>query len=331
MNNIDILAIGDIATDVFIKIKDAETKCDEDNERCKLCFAYGDKIPYEFAEVCPATGNSSNVAICLSRLGVNSALLSNVGGDQYGVDCLNKLQSEKVNTSYIKKEEGKPTNYHYVLWYKKERTILTKHEEYNYDWVKEEQNIPSWIYLSSLGDNSASLHSKMMEYLEKNKNIKLAFQPGTFQIKLGKEKLKDIYSRTDVLICNYEEAKKILETDEEDFIILLKNLRNLGPKTVVITNSINGSYSYDGSDVLFMKAVDHIKTVENTGAGDSFSGSFVGALFVGKSISDAMVWGAVNAMSVVTQVGPHKGLLTRNQIEEYTKTMSEDYKPIKIN
>jgi len=44
---IDILAIGDVAIDVFIKIIDAEAKCDLEGEHCKLCVSYGGKIPYE--------------------------------------------------------------------------------------------------------------------------------------------------------------------------------------------------------------------------------------------------------------------------------------------
>jgi len=331
---IDILAIGDIATDVFIKIKDAEAKCDSEGEHCKLCLSYGNKIPYEKAEVCPATGNSSNVAICASRLGLHSALMANIGDDESGVNCLNKLKSENVDTSFIKKELGKPTNYHYVLWYEKDHTILTKHEKYEYEWTKiennNEHNSHSWIYLSSLGDNSLDFYNEIIEYFKKHTNTKLAFQPGTFQIKLGKEQLKDIYKRTDVFLCNLEEAKKILETEENDISKLLKSIYDLGPKIIVITDDINGAYSYDGKDVLFMKAI--IKdTVESTGAGDAFAGAFVGALSLKKEIPEAMLWGAINSMSVVGEIGPHKGLLTRSQIEEYAKDMSNDYKPIKIN
>jgi len=182
MKNIDLLAIGDIAIDVFIKIKEAEAKCDVDGEHCKLCLNYGGKIPYESAEVCLATGNSSNVAICSSRLGLKSALMANIGDDQNGIDCLDKLEKEKVDTNFIKKESGKTTNYHYVLWYEKEHTILTKHEKYKYEWTKtkesEEYHSPAWIYLSSLGEDSLSFYNEIIEYLKRHNKVKLAFSPG---------------------------------------------------------------------------------------------------------------------------------------------------------
>lgn len=329
--NIDILAIGDIATDVFIKIKEAEAKCDVDGEHCKLCLNYGGKIPYESAEVCPATGNSSNVAICASRLGLKSALMTNIGDDQNGIDCLNILKKENVDTSFIKKEAGKSTNYHYVLWYDKDHTILTKHEKYQYEWIKTENDSPTWIYLSSLGEDSQSFYDQIVEYLKAHTKTKLAFSPGTFQIKLGIEVLKDIYKNTEVFICNHEEAQIILKNESKDIPTLLKEIHDLGPKIVVITDGIKGAYSYDGSNIMFIRAFTEQPAIESTGAGDSFSGAFVSALAFGKNISDALIWGMTNSRSVVLYVGPQKGLLTKNQIEEYIKNIPEDYKPIKIN
>jgi len=332
---IDILAIGDIATDVFIKIKDAEETCDLQGGHCKLCLKFGGKIPYESAKECFAVGNSSNVAICVSRLGLKSALMANIGDDQNGINCLDVLKKEKVDTNFIKKEFGKPTNYHYVLWYDKEHTILTKHEKYEYEWTKtkelEEYHSPAWIYLSSLGEDSLSFYNEIIEYLKKHVKVKLAFSPGSFQIKLGTEALKDIYKNTEVFICNFKEAQTILKNENEDMPTLLKEMHDLGPKIVVITDGRKGAYSYDGKDILFIKAFTEQPAVESTGAGDSFSGAFIGALFLGKEISDALVWGMANSRSVVLYVGPHKGLLTRDQIEEYIKNAPTDYKPIKIN
>jgi hypothetical protein len=46
----DFLAIGDIVTDAFIRLKDAEATCDIDSSNCKLCVRFGDKVPYESVE-----------------------------------------------------------------------------------------------------------------------------------------------------------------------------------------------------------------------------------------------------------------------------------------
>jgi len=336
---IDILAIGDIATDVFIKIKEAETECDNTGNQCKLCLNYGGKVPYESNETCHAVGNSSNVAISASRLGLKSALMTNIGSDNNSEECLYKLKEEKVDTNFIKQELGKPNNYHYVLWYKTERTILVKHEKYQYGWVKnresEKYQPPTWVYLSSLGEDSLPFHSEIVEYLKRHETVKLAFQPGTFQIRLGQELLNDVYKRTDLFISNHEEAIKILQKEgESDLSIskatipeLLKMIYDLGPKIVVITDGKDGAYSYDGKDSLFMKTLPQIP-IESTGAGDSFSAAFLAALILEKGISEALIWGSINAMSVVSYVGPHRGLLNKEQIEEYIKNAPADFKPV---
>jgi ribokinase len=327
---IDILAIGDIASDVYIKIIEAEAKCDIDGEHCKLCLNYGGKIPYESAEVCNAVGDSPNVAVCTSRLGLNTALMTNMGDDKIGSDCLSVLENEKVDTTFVKKEIGKPTNYHYVLWYAKDHTILTKHEKYEYEFAKKIESNPSWIYLSSLGESSLTFHNEIIEYLKTNKEVKLAFSPGTFQIILGTDALSNIYKRTEVFICNHEEAQSILKTDEEYIPKLVKMMHNLGPKIVVITDGIRGAYSYDGNETLFTKALLG-PDVESTGAGDSFAGAFVSAISFGKEIREALLWGMINSMSVVSYVGPHKGLLTKEQMEEHIKNLPSDFKPEIIN
>lgn len=327
-NKIDFLAIGDIVAEPFIKINDAEAKCDLEGEHCKLCLSFGGKIPYESALICHAVGNSSNVAIGASRLGLNSCLVSYIGNDNTGKENIEKLKTEKVNTNYIKTVDGLESNYHYVLWYGTERTILVKHTEFPYSFPKD-MSEPTWIYLSSLASNSISYHLEISEYLKSHSNVSLAFQPGTFQIKLGIEKLKDIYLNTKVFLCNHEEAQRILDTEEKDIPKLLKQIATLGPKIVVITDGINGSYSYDGKEVLYMKSYPQTP-VESTGAGDAFSSAFVVALSLGKEIKDALMWGSANAMSTVSFVGPHEGLLNKDQIEEYIKKTDNNYQPVAL-
>ena len=321
MNKIDILAIGDIATDVFIKITEAEAKCDIGGGHCKLCLNYGGKIPYESSKVCHAVGNSSNFIIGVSKLGARSSLMANIGDDQNGIDCLNKLKEENIDTFFIKIEKDKLTSYHYVLWYEKEHTILTKHEEYNYEWTKdlEKENSPSWIYLSSLGKNSLHFQDEIVSYLERNPSVKLAFQPGTFQIRLGVDAIKDIYKKADVFFCNHEEAKSILDLEEKEIPVLAKKIHGLGPKIVIITDGLNGAYAYDGNEVIFMEAQPCDSFVETTGAGDAFASAFMTAYSNGKDIRTSLLWGSINASSVISHVGPHEGLLTIKEIGERIK------------
>ena len=214
---IDFLAIGDIVSEPFIKLQDAQVHCNIDEENCMLSMRFGDKIPYESAEICHAVGNSPNAAVSASRLGVKSYLMSYQGDDQIGKENLESLARDGVRTDYMQIVKGLPSNYHYVLWYDVERTILVKHTEFPYSFPMDISE-PKWIYLSSLASNSTAYHLEIAEYLKQHPSVKLAFQPGTFQMKLGTETLKDIYTHTEVFFCNYEEAQRILKTEEKDKI-----------------------------------------------------------------------------------------------------------------
>jgi ribokinase len=328
---IDFLAVGDITTDAFIKIKDASVNCDINRDNCKLCVAFGEKIPYESVNVVKAVGNSPNASVSAHRLGLQSALVTDIGDDQNGQECLDTLREEGVNTDHVTKHQRMETNYHYVLQYEEERTILVKHHEYEYEFP--DIPAPKWLYLSSLASNSLPYHSQIADFVRKNKNeTKLVFQPGTFQIKLGAGKLKDLYELSELFFCNKEEARRISGEKSGEMPELLKAMRNLGPRIVVITDGPEGAYTFDGEEMWHMPMYPDPKPpVDRTGAGDSFSSTFTSALALGKSIPEALSWGPINSMSVVQYVGAQKGLLTREKLEEYLAKAPANYKPEKIN
>lgn len=338
-SNIDFLAIGDITTDAFIRLKDASVHCNVNNEKCELCMKFADKVPYEFVEVVRAVGNSANAAVSAARLGLNSALMANIGGDVNGKECVAELKKNRVGTKFITVHKKMQTNYHYVLWFEEDRTILVKHQEYEYKFVPP-RLAPSWIYLSSLAENTVDYHMTLAEYLKKHPEIKFVFQPGTFQMKLGRKALSGLYRSSFIFFCNVEEAKRILEISDDEgnnmkIETLLEKMHELGPKIVVITDGPKGAYVLEdtahGKSMWFMPPYPDIKPpYERTGAGDAFASTFTAALALGKSVEEALMWAPINSMSVVQDIGAQRGLLTREKLEEYLKNAPADYKPRKI-
>ncbi|MFA6572155.1 MAG: carbohydrate kinase family protein [Bacteroidota bacterium] len=316
--------------DAFIRLKDAHVHCKIDTNACELCLRFGDKVPYESVTVVPAVGNSPNAAVSAARLGLKTGLITNIGDDRHGDECLESLRENKVSTEHITREKGKNTNYHYVLWYDIDRTILIKHAEFNYK-LPQLRNV-SWIYLSSLANNSFSYHLEIVEYLKNNPETKLAFQPGTFQIKLGAEKLKEIYARAEILFCNLEEAEIISGLQSKNVLELSKSIVALGPKIVSISDGPNGAYLYYNNELWHLPIYPDIAPpFERTGAGDAFSSTFTAALALGKSPLEAFTWGPINSMSVVQYVGAQKGLLTQEKLKEYLKNAPDNYKVRKIS
>ena len=326
---IDILAIGDITTDAFIRLKDASIHCEVDKHNCQICLPFGDKIPFEYVKVVKAVGNAANAAVGAARLGLTSALIANLGDDQNGKDDLAELQRNSVITKFIKVNKNKPSNYHFVLWYDVDRTILVKHTDYDY--VLPEFPEPKWIYLTSLASTTYNYHLSIADYLEKHPKVKLAFQPGTFQIELGLDKLARIYKKTDLFIVNVEEAQRILQTKTRDIKAMMKRLSDFGPKLVAITDNTDGAYLFDGEHYYHVPMYpDPRPAFERTGCGDAWASTFVSALAMGKPPLEALVWAPVNPMSVAQFVGAQEGLLTKEQLEWWLNRAPDEYKPKEI-
>ena len=124
-------------------------------------MSFADKIPYESLVVIPAVGNASNVAVGAARLGLSTAMLTSIGNDRYGEDILNVYRKEGVASELVKINRGLPTNYHFVLTFKAERTILIKHQQYEYTDPKAIDKRTDWMYFSSIGEHTLPFHHKI--------------------------------------------------------------------------------------------------------------------------------------------------------------------------
>lgn len=327
MKSFDYLAVGDIVTEPFIRLKEASVHCEINNENCTICMRWGDKIPYESAEVVHAVGNAPNAAVSAARLGLNTAMATDIGNDDIGKGDLAQLKKEGISTKYVRIHKGMVSNYHYVLSYESERTILVKHEEYPYRFP-DIKPAPRFMYLSSLAANSLPYHKELEAYLAKNPDVFLTLQPGTFQMKLGVTELKPLYERANLLVVNKEEAERILGLPEAggDMKELLQKTRAFGPKAVIITDGRAGAYSYDGAEMLQIPMYpDDREPKERTGAGDAFASTVTAALALGKPFREALLWGPINSMAVVQEIGAQKGLLTRKELEAFLAKAPASY------
>ena len=329
-NQPDVISVGDIVTDVFIKLEDDQAKVYTDSEQHNwLAMPFGTKLPYDTVETIKGVGNAANAAVAFARLGLASAYAANVGDDSIGREMIDALHANQVDSRFVRINPGKISNVHYVLRYQVERTILIKHEAYDYHWPHlRPDEIPKWIYLSSVSQHAMAYHDQIADWLDQNPQVKMAFQPGTFQMEAGVERLKRIYAHSDVIIVNREEATKITNGNWEDYHDLLNRLHGLGAKIAVITDGPNGAVASDQTQILKMPLYpDPAPPLERTGAGDAFAATFVAALIRGNNIAGALQWAPINSMNVVQHVGAQEGLLNEAQIEQFLAKAPDSYRP----
>jgi len=314
--NLDLLTIGDASMDVFVTPTESETFCQINDKECFLSFSYGDKIPVKDLSF-SVGGNAANNAVGTKRLGVGVAVIITLGDDEVGGQIVGKLLKEGVNCDYIYRQKDTPSNYSTAITVYGERTLFTYKAPVNYQLPENFPKVP-WIYLTSLGDDFEDVYKKVLEYMKENPGVKLAYNPGSRQIRAGVEKSLDILKVSYILYVNRKEAEifaGMSETQGKEKE-LLDRLCSLGVKMPIVTDGANGAYVfYEGK--FYRSEILPVDSYERTGAGDSFGSGCVAALIKGKTIEEALMWGTVNSASVIGYAGAQRGLLKEDEIIEW--------------
>lgn len=312
----DLISIGVTFIDTFIPILDAKVFADKGTNF--LGLPLGAKVPVE-AAVTAIGGNAANNAVGSARLGLKTAIYTHIGRkgeDEWDNRIIAAFKKNKVNTKYISETAELPPAHNVILEFKEERIILAHHQPWEYKLPDLENT--RWVYLTSMAPTflKDNFLEQVTGFVERS-GVRLAYQPGTAQIQLGQRKNNKILVLTEVFVLNLEEAKIFLGEDPGEKIPvkkLLSKLYDLGPKKVIITDSIRGSFGFDGIN-FYQMAVFPANVIQVTGCGDAYATALVAALCRGKELAEAMRWGAANSAAVCEHPGAQAGLLTYEQLQ----------------
>jgi len=313
MSEIELLSIGDASLDVFINPSESEALCQTDDKECLICFSYGEKIPVKEFEI-SIGGNAANNSIGTRRLGVNSAVVLTLGADDIGNQIKTKLDQEGVNTTFVIQQPAGMSNYSTVISYQGERTIFTYKAPRSYEFPVKLPQVP-WVYLTSMGDSFMPFYNHLLDFLRVNPQIRLAFNPGSRQLRAGVDAIRDMIARSYTIFVNREEAEGLVgmgDSHGKDRELLM-GLNKLGVRLPVVTDGGNGSMLYDGRG-FFKVGILPVDAYERTGAGDAFGSGFMSAVIKGRTLTEALLWGTVNSASVIGYTGSQKGLLRQEDL-----------------
>lgn len=309
----DVLSIGNATVDAFVLLHNLQ-KFSYDKFTNQISFPLGGKIPLDEYKLCLG-GNACNVAVGLSRLGLTTSLATQVGDDEFSQRIIKDLEKEKVDQQFLKKVHEEDPRFNIILSFEGERTILEEKNPNQVDLKIDDIN-PKFIYLTSFNGDWKTLYDQLFPV---SGDSLIGFNPGSRQIS---ENLNDVISylpKIEILFLNLEEAKKIAREDNPDIKGLLNKVKQLGSKTVSITDGANGSYGIDKNGQMFQIATSGERPVERTGAGDSYSTGFIYGYLNNKNIDECMRLGAINASSVIKKIGSQDGLLNKDEIEQKLK------------
>lgn len=330
---LDILCIGDALVDIFLQIPKDNPHFGLDKEKNKLFIDYGYKIGIE-NYIKDIGGNACNAAVGLARLGKQVGLCAEIGKDEFSNFIIGKLANENINTVLINQNPDKKTSFSVSLNYLGERTLLVEHVQRPHNFILQNSSA-RFVYLTSLGNDWQNAYQNALDFVKQTKS-KIAFNPGTLQIDDKGRLIMEIISVCDYLFLNKQEAEKILygkdtqlEKGKTDIKKLLFGLKSLGAKNVIITDSDNGSFVQDEQNNIYHLDIVKVEVIEKTGAGDGYTAGFLAAIKSGEDIKTAMIWGSVNAASVVQKIGSQAGLLKKEELQDKLNYLG-NFKPQNI-
>jgi len=285
-----------------------------------LAFERGAKIKVEkFHHL--FGGGAANAAINFAKSGFEVSCAAAIGNDHEGQEVLNNFKKHKIKTDLISVEKGAETGFSFVLVEKEGARIIFANRCANDNFFLKETvatklKKADWIYLTSLGQ----YWEKTLKLLLKDKNLRLAWNPGEMQYSLGGAVLAPYLKRTELLLMNFDEAIELVASfpayrhQNRSFFLRVENLlaalKSFGPKIVVITSGEKGADAFDGSDFYHQNIEKEQKKVDTTGIGDVFNSSIlIGLILKNGNLREALKAAAKNSAAKIGHLGAQNGII----------------------
>jgi ribokinase len=201
------------------------------------------------------------------------------------------------------------------------------------------------VYVAGLSNESANCFPVIVERA-KAEGAMVAVNPGIRQLSARQDQFRDVISKIDILAINRHEASTLVPWligrrgeggaalpdaaanelpdlarhglaaggFEMSLARFFRNIHDLGPRWVVITDGRDGAYVGAPSGILHCPAVPVI-AAGTAGAGDAFNATFAAYITQSASAEDAVLAASANAASVISFIDTQTGLLRRRDIE----------------
>ena len=260
-------------------------------------------------------GNALNEAVVLSRLGVDTELVSKVGDDDAGKRVLDFLKDNRVRTDNVRVEEGLSTAINIVMVDTSGERFFLTNPNSNLrklglsditPWIDSMADIVCFpcLFTSPLLDLPAM--EKLFPAIKEKNNRTLVLDMTTAKNGETIDDMKKMLSYVDFFLPNEEELKSIsggLTTDEA-----ARKILSFGIKAVVVKRG--------GKDTLLFTENDRVKVpiymtanvIDTTGAGDSFGAGFIYGLSQNMPLKDCVAFGNAVASCAVEFLGATTGI-----------------------
>lgn len=287
-----------------------------------------DKLESPFGKTDKILGGAATyIGMASSLLGVDTAIVSVVGGD-FPQEYIDLLISKGINLDGLEiVKEGKTFfwegKYHNDLNTRDTlATELNVLETFN-PIVPQDRKSPDVLMLGNL---HPLVQKGVLTQLDNRPGL-VVLDTMNFWMDCAWNELMDVIKDVDVISINDEEARQM--SGEYSLVKAAKKIMTFGPKTVIIKKGEHGALLFQEEQVFFAPALPLEDVFDPTGAGDTFAGGFSGYLaktndFSFDNMKRAIVYGSALASVTCEKFGTESlGDLTRDGLAERLKEFNK--------
>lgn len=265
-------------------------------------------------------GAATYISLSASQFGVNSGIVSVVGGD-FPKSYLEKLNNRNIDTSGIEIVENGKT----FFWSGKYHNDLNSRDTLITDLnvLADFKPVVPEYYKDTdflmLGNLHPSVQMEVIKQIPNRPKL-VVLDTMNFWMDNTLDELMEVIAKVDVITINDEEARQL--SGEYSLVKAAQKIHKMGPTYVVIKKGEHGALLFNGGNVFFAPALPLEEVFDPTGAGDTFAGGFIGHItktedFSFENMKRAVIAGSNLASFCVEKFGTERmENLTQNEIQQ---------------
>ncbi|MFP7478924.1 sugar kinase [Terribacillus saccharophilus] len=272
-------------------------------------------------------GSESNVAIALSRLGVQVGWISRLGDDDFGRYILHYVRGEGIDTRQVVLDANKQTGVFFkervnetdskVFYYRKDSAAsFLSPDDLSASYIGSAKFLHLTGITPALSESCRQATHHALRLAKKYK-VTTVFDPN-IRLKLWSEdearkELLSIASQCDIVMPGLEEGSLLTEEQHPEKIaqVLIRN----GAKLVVIKLGEAGAFYSDGTHAETIPGYPVDRIVDSVGAGDGFMAGFLTGLL--------RKWDYRKSIQLANRIGAF-ALTVKGDVEGYPYWSSVD-------
>jgi ribokinase len=274
----------------------------------------GETISGEDLQVIPG-GKGANQAVAAARLGASVALLGRVGKDNFGDFLLGNLQSNKVDSQLVQRDDAATGTAIIILDSNGQNSIVLSPGANGKVSSADVNHAPfpaGGLLLLQLEIPIPTVLSAAQRARENNVRVILNPAP-------AKELPNELISLAHFIIPNESELGILTGLPVNDVSSAeraAKQLLEHGAQNVIVTLGSAGALIVTKEGATHIPSF-RVNVVDTTAAGDAFIGGFATALLQNKSFEESVRYGCACGALAATKFGAQPSLPAREEVERF--------------